>query len=86
MTYSSRTVAVTAFAIGLLASVNSIGQLIDRAVGSAVCREQANYLLISCIAPPDELSWLVAALSAAGFAIGIGMAIGWPRRREIRGR
>ena len=55
-----------------------LGGLVDRAVGSAACIERAKYELISCLGPPDVLTWTVIAALALAFAVGLGMAVGTP--------
>lgn len=67
--------AATALAgCGLLVSILVLRSLVDQAAVSAACLEQARYFLISCIAPPDALSWTAAIALSIAFAVGIGIA------------
>lgn len=81
MTLLSRGRAIALSAVGLLGSVLLLGGLVDRAVGSAACIERAKYELISCLGPPDVLTWTVIAAVALTFAVALGMAVGRPGSR-----
>jgi hypothetical protein len=82
----SRRAAIAVAVVGLLASMLSIRGLVDRAVQSAACIERARFELISCIAPPDVLTWTVATAVSLAIAVGLGMAIGLPARLRSRRR
>lgn len=77
----SRIAVIVVAAIGLVVSMLLLSGLAYQAAQSAACVERARYLLISCIAPPDALTWALAIAMAAAFAVGVGMAFRTPGRR-----
>jgi hypothetical protein len=79
---ANRRTALAVASLVLLVSVLALGALVNGAVASAACMERARFELVSCVGPPNALAWLVAIAVLLASAVGLGMALGAPRRRR----